>query len=137
MAISKEIWEEMEILAAKLGVAKLALKYQRYGFNYYYHSKRDVLTRIEFLRKAIHSLYEREKSIIINKKIPAMANKLEVHQNAVISSVNTFADSMDIDFMDAIDLYEKGFQNKIVKSKYVDSPFVDDTEKVITKPTKS
>ncbi len=137
MAISKEIWEEMEILAAKLGVAKLALKYQRYGFNYYYHSKRDVLTRIEFLRKAIHSLYEREKSIIINKKIPAMANKLEVHQNAVISSVNTFADSMDIDFMDAIDLYEKGFQNKIVKSKDVDNPFVDEGEKVFTKPNKS
>ena len=57
MAISKEVWAKMEKLAAKLGVAEMALKYERYGFPYKYHTRKDILLRITDLRIKIDSVF--------------------------------------------------------------------------------
>ena len=53
MAISKETWKEIEDIAAKLGVAEVALKYEHYGRSYPYESREMVLERIYELRHKI------------------------------------------------------------------------------------
>ena len=53
MAISKQEWQEIEDIAAKLGVAEVALKYKQYGHSFPYSSKEKVLERISELRNEI------------------------------------------------------------------------------------
>lgn len=51
--ISKEKWKEIEDIAAKLGVAEVALKYEQYGHSYPYDSIAKVIKRINELRSQI------------------------------------------------------------------------------------
>lgn len=119
MAIQKTIWQEMEQLASQIGIAELALKYNRYGHNYYYCSKGEIITRIKFLQKEIDKLYEIEKKRAIDNQVLKLSKHLEVNQDKLISTIKTFADAMEIDFMDAIDLVEKGTNKKNFQSSKI------------------